>query len=136
MVNYRGRIGKEGGEVTRELWETFYDKLLPIEHAVIGHFNNYCSQIEDRSVIDVTPLKRFSCKQLQSGISVLWNGDVVLCRQDFDGKYPLGNLQNERLSNMLENQKLKDIWQAHKDRKYDELPLCANCKEWYYNLYA
>ena len=117
-------------------WGTFYDKFPPVEHAIIGHFNNYCGQIEDRSVIDVTPLKRFPCKQLQSGISVLWNGDVVLCRQDFDGEHPLGNLKEQGLSEILESENLKDIWQAHKDEEYDKLLLCKDCKEWYYNLYA
>lgn len=135
MVNYKTRIEKEP-MVNTELWETFYDKFLPVEHAIIGHFNNFCGQIEDRSVVDVTPLKRFPCKQLQAGISILWNGDVILCRQDFEGKYSLGNLKEQYLIDILESEKLKSIWQAHKKGEYDKLPLCKDCKEWYYNLYA
>jgi radical SAM protein with 4Fe4S-binding SPASM domain len=125
-------------EPLEKLWhKTFYENCdLPIEHVVIGHFNNFCGEIEDRSVVDVTPFKRFPCRQLKAGISVLWNGDVVLCRQDFDGRYPLGNLKNQHLEEIIENGKLEEIWQAHKDEKYDKLPLCKDCKEWYYNLYA
>jgi radical SAM protein with 4Fe4S-binding SPASM domain len=125
-------------EPLEKLWhKTFYENCdLPIEYVVIGHFNNFCGQIKDRSVVDVTPLKRFPCRQLKAGISVLWNGDVVLCRQDFDGRYPLGNLKNQHLEEIIENGKLEEIWQAHKDEKYDKLPLCKDCKEWYYNLYA
>jgi radical SAM protein with 4Fe4S-binding SPASM domain len=124
-------------EPLNKLWHRiFYENCdLPIEHVVIGHFNNFCGQIEDRSVIDVTPLKRFPCRQLKAGISVLWSGDVVLCRQDFDGRYPLGNLKNQHLEEVT-NGRLEEIWQAHKDEKYDKLPLCKDCKEWYYNLYA
>ncbi|MDI6704281.1 MAG: radical SAM protein [bacterium] len=149
MINYRNRFQelsmiKNEGErslslqkLYKELYNTFYTKAeLPVEHAIIGHFNNCCGQIEDRSVVNVTPLKRFVCKQLQSGVSVLWNGDVVLCRQDFDGKYPLGNLKEQSLDEILESQKLKVIWQAHKDKEYGKLPLCKDCKEWYYNIYA
>jgi len=135
MINYRSRVQKSES-VDAELWETIYSKFLPVEHAIIGHFNNFCGQIEDRSVIDVTPLKRFPCKQLQSGISILWNGDIVLCRQDFDGEHPLGNLKGKSLTEILESEKLKNIWQARKDGEYDKLPLCKDCKEWYYNLYA
>ncbi|MBU0600226.1 radical SAM protein [bacterium] len=135
MINYRSRVQKSES-VDAELWETIYSKFLPVEHAIIGHFNNFCGQIEDRSVIDVTPLKRFPCKQLQSGISILWNGDIVLCRQDFDSKSPIRNLRDQSLSEILESEKLKNIWQAHKDGEYDKLPLCKDCKEWYYNLYA
>jgi radical SAM protein with 4Fe4S-binding SPASM domain len=121
-----------------KLWhKTFYENCdLPIEYVVIGHFNNYCNQIEDRSVVDVTPLKRIPCKQLKAGISVLWNGDIVFCRQDVAGKYPLGNLKEQTLTDILKSKKLEEIWQAHKDGEYNKLPLCANCKEWYYNLYA
>lgn len=136
VINYRNRVEKEPGKVTVELWQTFYEKFLPVEHAIIGHFNNCCGQIEDRSAIDVTPLKRFPCRQLKEGTSILWNGDVVLCRQDFGGEHPLGNLKEKGLADILESQRLKDIWQAHKNGKYEELPLCKGCKEWYYNLYA
>ncbi|MDI6793246.1 MAG: radical SAM protein [bacterium] len=135
MIDYRNRVQKDP-EVNVGLWETLYGKFLPVEHAIIGHFNNFCGRIEDRSTMDVTPLKRFPCRQLQGGFSALWNGDVILCRQDFDGEYVLGNLRDESIGDILERQKLKDIWQAHKDGGYDKLPLCKDCKEWYYNLYA
>ncbi|MBU0456219.1 MAG: radical SAM protein [Gammaproteobacteria bacterium] len=117
-------------------WKTFYEKFLPVEHAIIGHFNNFCGQIEDRSTIDVTPLKRFPCQQLKAGLSVLWNGDIVLCRQDLNGKYSSGNLREQSLSEILEDERLKEVWQAHKKGEYGKLPLCKDCKEWYYNLYA
>jgi len=145
MINYRARsqeLSKMENELERsqtsqklnnELWKTFYDKFPPVEHAIIGHFNNFCGQIEDRSAIDVTPLKRFPCRQLSSS-TILWNGDVLLCRQDINGEYLLGNLREQ---NMVEiSKKIEEVWQAHRDRKYDKIPLCANCKEWYYDLYA
>jgi radical SAM protein with 4Fe4S-binding SPASM domain len=149
MINYRNRwqeikkIENEGEKqqacqkLETELWEAFYTKTdLPVEHAIIGHFDNYCDQIGDRSVIDVTPLKRFPCKQLKSSISLLWSGDVVLCRHDFNGRYPLGNLKDQSLSEILEGERLEEIQQLHKDGKWENLPLCKDCKEWYYNLYA
>ncbi|MDI6736446.1 MAG: SPASM domain-containing protein [bacterium] len=136
MVNYRNRVQQKDLMINIELWQIFYDKFLPIEHAIIGHFNNFCGQIENKNVIDVIPIKRFPCKQLQNGVSILWNGDIILCRQDFDGKYPLGNLRDHSLNEILESKKLKSIWQIHKNGNYDKLPLCKNCEEWYYNLYA
>lgn len=148
MINYKNRVqelskieneekkSQASQELNNELWETFYEKFLPVEHAIIGHFNNFCGQIDDRSVIDVTPLKRFPCQQLKEDIAILWNGDVVMCLQDFDGKMVLGNLQEDLLSDVWQNQRLKDIWQAHRVNNYDNLPLCSRCKEWYYSLKA
>jgi radical SAM protein with 4Fe4S-binding SPASM domain len=99
-------------------------------------FNDFYGQIEDKSVINVVPLKRFPWKQLQSRITILWNGDVVTCRQDFDGKYVLGNLKNQSFENILAYEKLEEIWKAQKNGKYNELHLCKNCNEWFYNPYV
>jgi radical SAM protein with 4Fe4S-binding SPASM domain len=133
------KLEKKRAELMKPLdklyWETFYDKFPPVEYAIIGHFNNFCGQIEDRSVIDVTPLKRFFCRQLNTGVSILWNGDVVLCSQDFDGRCLLGNIKDQGLLEILDGERLREILQAHKNEKYDSLPLCTNCKEWYYNPY-
>jgi radical SAM protein with 4Fe4S-binding SPASM domain len=149
MINYRSRFQKlneiendqDRFQVSRklsdELQEVFYTKAeLLIEHAIIGHFNQYCGQIKDRSVIDVTPLKRFPCRQLKESVSIFWNGDVVLCSQDINGEFILGNLKDEKLDDIIENQRLKDIWQVHMDGEYDKLSLCINCKDWYYNPYG
>jgi hypothetical protein len=101
MINWRNRIEKEGGAgVTIELWKTLYEKFLPVEHAIVGHFNNYCGQIEDRSVIDVIPLKRFPCRQLNSSPTILWNGDALLCRHDLNGEYLLGNLKEQDMESI------------------------------------
>jgi radical SAM protein with 4Fe4S-binding SPASM domain len=145
VINYRNRLQEVGkmeneGEkkqasqkLERELWEAFYAGAeLPVEHAIIGHFNRYCDQIEDRSVVDVTPLKRFSCAQLNEGISILWNGDVTLCRQDFDGKMVIGNLNNESLDNILKSLKREEIIEAQKSGDFSKGLLCDKCKEWYY----
>lgn len=133
MINYRSRVQK-AESVDAELWGTIYSKFLPIEHAIIGHFNCYCGQIEDRSAIDVTPLKRFPCKQLQSGISVLWNGDIAMCPQDFNGKIILDNVGEDSISGIWKGKKLEDIWQVHQKGEHAKLPLCSQCKEWYYSL--
>jgi radical SAM protein with 4Fe4S-binding SPASM domain len=132
----RKRIGQKKEEPLN--WIRFYDteEILHIEHAIIGHYNNFCGEIEDISVLDVTPLKRFPCKQLQNGISILCNGNVVFCRQDFDGKYSLGNLKNQSLQDILENKRLANIWRVHHRGEYHKIPICKNCRDWYYNAYA
>lgn len=130
MIDYENRVQKEL-EVNTELWETFYTKALPIEHAIIGHFNRYCDQIEDRGAIDVTPLKRFPCRQLENSLSILCNGDVIVCQQDFDGKFVIGNFRDSSLMDIWESQELKDLRSSHFKGDYDKHPLCANCKEWY-----
>ncbi|MBU1627025.1 SPASM domain-containing protein, partial [bacterium] len=144
MINYRNRsqelskIENESGrsqasqKLNKELWDTFYTKAeLPVEHAIIGHFNRYYDRIEDRSVIDVTPLKRFACRQLENSLSILWNGDVIMCQQDFDGKYVFANIKNSSLIDIWESQELKDLRLAHLKGEYNKYPLCVKCKEWY-----
>lgn len=109
---------------------------LPVEYAIIQGFNDFAGQIEDRSIGNCTPFSRFPCRQLRDGLSILWNGDVVSCRQDFNGRRVLGNLEEKSLLEIWDSQERKNLWQEHIKGNHEHLLLCNRCKEWYYNLYA
>jgi spiro-SPASM protein len=134
MIDYKKRVEQGSAKANKELWETFYLKAeLPVEHVIVGHFNRYCDQIADRGVSDFTPRKRFLCRQLLEGVSVLWNGDVTLCRQDFDGKMVVGNLNDTPLKEILNNSYRIETIKAQSREDYTKGGLCSTCKEWYYS---
>jgi len=128
----QGALQNELRILDNKFWDVFYGQSLPLEHVIIGHFNNFCGEIEDRGSIDVTPLKRFPCRQLNEGVSIFWNGDVVLCRQDFDGKMAIGNLKKDSLQDILNSPERKELIEAHKIGDYSKGLLCFKCKDWYY----
>jgi spiro-SPASM protein len=141
----RPRVGiqilkiKETEDIIDEFYKNWTEGALKYENLslnnacvpIIGHFSSFCGQIQDRSVIDVTPLKRFPCKRLLGSLSVYWNGDVVMCPQDFNGKFIIGNVKEKNLEQIWNSPELKRLREDHINDQYDSHPLCKDCKEWY-----
>lgn len=66
------------------------------------------------------------CHGLTRHIGILSDGTVIPCCLDSDGIISLGNIFEESLSNILENQKCKQIVKTFRDGKIME-PLCQHC---------
>jgi radical SAM protein with 4Fe4S-binding SPASM domain len=73
---------------------------------------------------------RAPCLWAMDSAAIQWNGNVVMCPIDCDGKYVAGN---------IELQTLKDIWngalkwnrELHLQRRFRELPeVCRRCPDW------
>ena len=62
-----------------------------------------------------------------SEISVLWNGDVVLCCYDYDGFNIIGNVRQKPLPEIWQDRKVKKIRDLFENRQTQSLPLCARC---------
>lgn len=73
--------------------------------------------------------KRFPCISFWKDGVILWNGDFVPCCMDFDGKMALGNVGKEKLSDIWNSPKIKEVRRQQREGNYDN-PLCKNCVEW------
>ena len=60
--------------------------------ATIKGYSHYCGQLPELSVVDMTPPTRTACRRILSRCTVLADGSVVACDQDFLARYPLGHL--------------------------------------------
>lgn len=67
------------------------------------------------------------CSHLWSSLAIRWNGDVVPCCRDLQGGMVLGNVNNESLIDIWNNDKIIDLRKKHRDFKYDEIAICKNC---------
>jgi radical SAM protein with 4Fe4S-binding SPASM domain len=72
---------------------------------------------------------RYPCEFLWKNGVVLWNGDVVPCCMDFDGKAVLGNLRRETLKEIWNSSRARQLRAAHRRHDFDN-PLCKDCTEW------
>jgi radical SAM protein with 4Fe4S-binding SPASM domain len=73
------------------------------------------------------PLRTRTCTNLWEKMTVFWNGDVTLCSQDVDGDWILGNLGKDTIERIWNGEQLLSIKRLHKERKFEEIPLCAEC---------
>lgn len=110
-----------------DFWET-YD--IPI---ILQKQNTYLGKISDRRYSDLSPLERTPCWHLQRDLYILSDGRVGFCKQDIDGTYAKGSIENESLV---------DIWSHSKkyflndyQSNFATSPDCKSCDEWYtFNL--
>ncbi|MDM8537808.1 SPASM domain-containing protein [Desulfobacterales bacterium HSG17] len=62
-----------------------------------------------------------------SEVSILWNGDVVLCCYDYDGFNVIGNIKEKTLNKIWNDKKILKIRDIFKSRNTHLLPLCKKC---------
>jgi radical SAM protein with 4Fe4S-binding SPASM domain len=62
-------------------------------------------------------------------ITILWDGRVVPCCYDYDGKYIIGDLNSESLEEIWNNERMRKLRWQHINNNFEGNPLCAECKE-------
>jgi hypothetical protein len=88
-----------------------------------------CGKMPALSPVPMTPPKRRPCRQLASRMTILADGTVALCDQDWQGEAPLGDARQDALLSAWQN--AQPTYQAHQQGRYDELSLCSQCAEWH-----
>lgn len=67
------------------------------------------------------------CVFLWNTMTVLWNGQVTTCCEDFDGKVNFGNATDQRMNDIFWNNKIKEYRELHKHGRRKEILLCGRC---------
>ncbi len=111
--------------------EPFYDQWLSrCGAAVIAGPSDYAGQWPDLAVMDMAPPARGPCRRIFSRLTVLADGRVLMCEQDFKGLHPIGSLQNDGLAAAWRSG-LEVVRRAHTAAAWNDLPLCPTCREWH-----
>jgi len=79
-------------------------------------------------VTDANNEKRIPCTWLLREMVVFWNGDVPKCDSDWDGKYIIGNANEESLEDLWAGP-LKLKRNKHMRGEFND-PLCNACDDW------
>jgi spiro-SPASM protein len=97
------------------------------ENVIVQKYDSFAGFLPDRTVADLSPLKRFPCWHLKRDMAILLDGTVPLCREDIRAETPLGNAFREELAAIWD--RARDIYRGHVDGRYPAL--CARCDEYY-----
>ncbi len=112
--------------------EAFYDYWKKkCNAAVIEGYNDFAGQIEDRSVMDMTPPRRRYCRRLDYRLTILSDGRVVPCSQDFQGHHPCGHIMEQTLDEIWNGITLTDLRHQQHNENYETNNLCLHCSEWH-----
>jgi hypothetical protein len=112
--------------------EPFFDGWLrKCGWATLIGFNRYGGVLPDYSVVDMTPATRTACRRIGSRCSVLADGRVIACDQDFAAVRPIGSLHESTLGELWTGSAIAALRAHHACGRYDADPLCAPCSEWH-----
>lgn len=68
-----------------------------------------------------------TCSLIWERMPVQWNGEVVLCGQDMDASFIIGDLRTQTIREVWLGEKLKSLKTLHKLGRFDDIPICRNC---------
>lgn len=88
-----------------------------------------CGLMPDVSPVPMTPPMREPCRQLGRRMTILSDGVVALCDQDWMGTSPLGDAKTHGLSEIYRNH--ARIADHHRSGVYTSLTLCGSCDQWH-----
>ncbi len=115
----------------------FLKKWSPLlgkgDRILIKDVHNFAGQVEDRRLEEqIYKAKRFPCRQLWEFLYISWNGDVMPCCMDVFRKLKIGNLCKSSLEELWNSSFIQEIRQIHLQGRYEEIPLCSHCGNWWY----
>lgn len=117
---------KEIGNFYRE-WKNKVDSINII------NMRNWANDIQKEGTKESfhfnKKLKRKPCALIWLKMVVDWNGDVVLCCDDWNHSTILGNLKNQSIEEIWKGDKLRKIREAHVKGEFYKVPLCAGCNK-------
>jgi hypothetical protein len=83
--------------------------------------------VDDVSVLDMAPPRRFACRQLAHRMTVLSDGSAPRCDQDWLARESAGNICEHAIETMWAQ--LQDLRRTHEQGSYPGL--CEGCRHWH-----
>lgn len=109
----------------------------------IGYVNNRLGDVFNFKDICLTPKnipfkKKFlhniklrlagGCFILATTFHILYNGDVIMCCNDYSKKVILGNVKNKTIKDIWNGKKYHSIREAISNKDFEKIPGCNNCR--------
>ena len=61
---------------------------------------------------------------------ILWDGTVVLCGSDYDGRFPMGNVHRKRIAEIWNGERFRQARELQRAGGWNDHPLCRGCDDW------
>ncbi|MFA9477022.1 SPASM domain-containing protein [Phycisphaerales bacterium AB-hyl4] len=110
--------------------ESFFDRWMMVEgHAIIEPAQSGCGLMPEQSPVVMTPPRREACRQLGGRMTILSDGRVALCDQDWQGQAAVGEAQTTPLLELW--RRLAEPAEQHAAGRFEVLDPCSRCREWH-----
>ena len=110
--------------------ESFFDKWSHyMGQAVVAPSCTGCGLMPAMSPVPMTPPGRSACLQLTRRMTILSDGTVARCDQDWLARAPIGDTRMQTLIDIWRAS--KSLAEAHAAQRLSELTICGDCVEWH-----
>lgn len=76
-----------------------------------------------------SPVQNKRCRFPFNTLIILWNGDVIPCCPDINGRYLCGNVEEKSMTDIWNGEKLNVLREAAKKGDLHTIDLCKNCQD-------
>jgi radical SAM protein with 4Fe4S-binding SPASM domain len=120
-------------ENKREIKQFYNEWNKKVDGINIINMRNWANDIQKKGTKESfhfnKKIKRYACGLIWHRMVVDWNGDVVLCCDDWNHSTVLGNLKKESIEKIWKGEKLRKIKEAHIKGEFHKIPICAGCNK-------
>lgn len=110
--------------------ESFFDRwMYYVRHAVIESPTTGGGRAPDLALVQMAPPKRFACRQLASRMTILSDGTVALCDEDWLGDAGVCNVNEVAVTDAW--QSLHEPRAKHASGQWASISACAGCNQWH-----
>lgn len=120
-------------ENKREIKQFYSEWNKKVDSINIINMRNWANDIQKEGTKESfhfnKKIKRKPCALIWKKMVVDWNGDVVLCCDDWNHSTILGNLKKQTIEEIWKGEKLRKIREAHVKEEFWKVPLCSGCNK-------
>lgn len=123
---------------TKQEIDAFFERWQPLMRAGdqinVNEYNDWSGRVEDHSVDGLHPAigeRRTPCRMLWRNLSIHADGKVSACCHDSEDELIIGDVRDERVHDIWNGDRLASLRRLHQEGRFEELPICANCKNWW-----
>jgi len=117
MVMYDDPVWQRQFEAMKVMWDGLVDSLG------YGVFNERHPDLKH----EYEKVEGFACEQLFQRMFLKCNGNVTVCCVDDADEYVVGNWKEQRLIDIWNSPKYKEIRKLHTEGNYDKIAMCRKC---------
>lgn len=119
------RINEKEEEAFKQIYETIFSDvwIKPIHNGSGVKLDNVEFSVKKN---EFSAMNDFPCKEIYNRIIINWEGKAIACSTDWTGSLVYGDTNNESLSEIWNNSKIRMIREMHNN--IETLPkVCASC---------
>jgi spiro-SPASM protein len=123
---------------TKDQIDAFFERWQPLlregDQINVNEYNDWSGRVEDHSVEGLHPAvgeRRTPCRMLWRNLSIHADGKVSACCHDSEDELIVGDVRNESVREIWNGDKLAELRRIHNEGRFEQLPICANCKNWW-----